>query len=145
MTTSVLSSLKVIARPKIEPKPPVLGKRLKLIEKLEQQKEMAVCMIENRRFEAFRDKKVKNPETGEVTVQRRPTSVRPWYYDSDDHYYLEVKVNNKPIELQKGKPAIDVGDKAKLPEVIETIIKATESGELDEFLLKPAVPKRAKQ
>ena len=145
MTTSVLSSLKVIARPKIEPTPPVLGKRLKLIEKLEQQKEMAVCMIENRRFEAFRDKKVKNPETGEVTVQRRPTSVRPWYYDSDDHYYLEVKVNNKPIELQKGKPAIDVGDKAKLPEVIETIIKATESGELDEFLLKPAVPKRAKQ
>ena len=62
MTTSVLSSLKVIARPKIEPKPPVLGKRLKLIEKLEQQKEMAVCMIENRRFEAFRDKKVKNPD-----------------------------------------------------------------------------------
>ncbi|MFC3095246.1 hypothetical protein DRW07_15425 [Alteromonas sediminis] len=145
MTTSVLSSLKVIARPKIEPKPPVLGKRLKLIEKLEQQKEMAVCMIENRRFEAFRDKKVKNPETGEVTVQRRPTTVRPWYYDSDDHYYLEVKVNNKPIELQKGKPSIDIGDKAKLPEVIDTIIKATESGELDEFLLKPAVPKKAKQ
>ena len=145
MTTSVLSSLKVIARPKIEPKPPVLGKRLKLIEKLEQQKEMAVCMIENRRFEAFRDKKVKNPETGEVTIQRRPTTVRPWYYDSDDHYYLEVKVNNKPIDLQKGKPAIDIGDKAKLPEVIDTIIKATESGELDEFLLKPAVPKKAKQ
>ncbi|GAC13747.1 DUF6641 family protein [Aliiglaciecola lipolytica] len=144
MTTSVLSSLKVIARPKIEPKPPVLGKRLKLIEKLEQQKEMAVCMIENRRFEAFRDKKVKNPETGEVTVQRRPTTVRPWYYESDDHYYLEVKVNNKPIELQKGKPSIDIGDKAKLPEVIDTIIKATESGELDEFLLKPAVPKKAK-
>lgn len=145
MTTSVLSSLKVIARPKIEPKPPVLGKRLRLIEKLEQQKEMAVCMIENRRFEAFRDKKVKNPETGEVTVQRRPTSVRPWYYDSDEHYYLEVKVNNKPIDIQKGKPAIDVGDKAKLPEVIDTIIKATESGELDEFLLKPAMQKKAKQ
>ena len=145
MTTSVLSSLKVIARPKIEPKPPVLGKRLRLIEKLEQQKEMAVCMMENRRFEAFRDKKVKNPETGEVTVQRRPTTVRPWYYDSDDHYYLEVKVNNKPIDIQKGKPAIDVGDKAKLPEVIDTIIKATESGELDDFLLKPAVLKKAKQ
>ena len=53
-------------------------------------------------------------------------------------------MNNKPIELQKGKPAIDVGDKAKLPEVIETIIKATESGELAEFLLKPAVQKKTK-
>ena len=143
MTTSVLSSLKVIARPKIEPKPPVLGKRLKLIEKLEQQKEMAVCMIENRRFEAFRDKKVKNPETGEVTVQRRPTSVRPWYYDSEGHYYLEIKVNNKSIELQKDKHAIDVGDKAKLPQLIDTIIKATEKGELDSFLLAPPTAKKA--
>ena len=32
MTTSVLSTLKVIARPKIEHKPPVIGKRMKLIE-----------------------------------------------------------------------------------------------------------------
>ena len=54
-------------------------------------------------------------------------------------------MNNKPIDIQKGKPAIDVGDKAKLPEVIDTIIKATESGELDDFLLKPAVLKKAKQ
>lgn len=144
MTTSVLSSLKVIARPKIEPKPPVIGKRTKLIDKLEQQKEMAQCLIENKRFEAFRDKKVKNPETGEVTVQRRPTTIRPWYYDSDGYYYLEVKVNNKPIELQKGKPAIDVGEKAQLPEVIDTIIQAVEKGELDDALLKPAVPKKPK-
>ena len=92
MSTSVLSSLKVIARPKIEPKPPVIGKRLKLIERLEQQKEMAQCLIDNKRFEAFKEKKVKNPETGEITTQRRPTTVRPWYYDSDEHYYIEIKV-----------------------------------------------------
>ncbi|RPH23290.1 MAG: hypothetical protein CBB67_000975 [Alteromonadaceae bacterium TMED7] len=139
MTTSVLSSLKVIARPKIEPKPPVIGKRMKLIEKLEQQQELATCMIEKRPFEAYREKLVKDPETGERKKQRRQINVRPWYYDSDGHYYLEVKVNNKPIELQQGKPAIDVGDKAKLPEVIETIIKATEKGELDAFL----IPKNA--
>ena len=66
MTTSTLSSLKVIARPKIEPKPPVLGKRLKLIEKLEQQKEMAQCLIDNKRFEAFKQKRIKDSETGEV-------------------------------------------------------------------------------
>ena len=142
MSTSVLSSLKVIARTKIEPKPPVIGKRLKLIERLEQQKEMAQCLIDNKRFEAFKEKKVKNPETGEITTQRRPTTVRPWYYDSDEHYYIEIKVGNKPIELQKGKPAIDVGDKAKLPEIIDTVIQAIEKGELDSALLKPAVPKK---
>ena len=142
MTTSVLSSLKVIARPKIEPKPPVIGKRMKLIEKLEQQQELATCMIEKRPFEAYREKLVKDPETGERKKQRRQINVRPWYYDSDGHYYLEVKINNKPIELQQGKPAIDVGDKTKLPEVIETIIKATENGELDAFLLSSSKPKK---
>lgn len=141
MTTSLLSSLKVIGRPNIEQKPPVLRKRLKLLDKLEQQKEMAVCMLENRRFEAFREKRVKDPETGDVSFQRRPTTIRPWYYDSNGHYYLEVKVQNKPVELQKGKPAIDVGDKEQLPNVIDTVIKAVEHGELDNFLLPPAAQK----
>tara|TARA_Y100000310_G_C20694819_1_gene824863 strand:+ start:1188 stop:1649 length:462 start_codon:yes stop_codon:yes gene_type:complete len=142
MTTSVLSTLKVIARPKIEHKPPVIGKRMKLIEKLEQQQELATCMIEKRPFEAYREKMVKDPVTGERKKQRRQVTVRPWYYDSDGHYYLEIKVNNKSIELQKDKHAIDVGDKAKLPELIDTIIKATEKGELDSFLLAPPTPKK---
>ena len=137
MTTSVLSSLKVTARPKLESKPPVIGKRMKLIEKLEQQHEIATCMIERRPFEAYREKMVKDPETGERKKERRQISVRPWYYDSDGHFYLEIKVNNKPIELDAGKPAIDVGEASKIPETIATVIMAVESGELDSFLLTP--------
>jgi hypothetical protein len=139
MTTSLLSSLKVTARPKIEPKLPIIGKRMKLIEKLEQQQEMATCMLENKPFEAFREKMVKDAVTGERTKQRRAVSIKPWYYDSDGHYFLEVKVNNKPIDIQTGKPAIDVGDKADLPKTIETIILAVEQGELDSFITAKAV------
>jgi hypothetical protein len=147
MSTPLLSSLKVTARPKIEPKAPIIGKRMKLIEKLEQQQEMATCMIEKRPFEAFREKMVKDPETGERSKQRRAVSVKPWYYDSDGHYFLEVKVNNKPIDIQQGKPAIDIGDKTELPNTIETIIHAVEKGELDKFLLAPRAKstKKAKQ
>ena len=138
MTTSVLSSLKVTARPKLESKPPVIGKRMKLIEKLEQQQEMATCMIERRPFEAYREKVVKDPETGERKKERRQITVRPWYYDSDGHFYLEVKVNKKPIEFDTGKPAIDVGEASKIPETIATVIQAVEKGELDTYLLAPA-------
>ncbi len=133
--TNVLSSLKVIARPEIAPKPPVLGKRMKLIEKLEQQLALAECMLEGREFEAFKDRSVKDPETGERKKVQRRYVVRPWYYDNDNHYYFEVRVSNKPIELQKGCPAIDVGEKAKLLEVIKVVIDAVEKGELDEQLL----------
>lgn len=148
MSNSLLSSLKVTARPTIEKKPPIVGKRMKLIEKLEQQQEMATCMLGGKPFEAYREKMVKNPETGERTKQRRAITVKPWYYHSDGHYFLEVRVNNKPIDLQQGKPAIDVGDKAELPNVIDTIIKAVEKGELDSYLSVPrtkVAPKAKKE
>ena len=83
---------------------------------------------------------MKDPVTGERTKQRRAVSVKPWYYDSDGHYFLEVKVNNKPIDIQAGKPAIDVGDKTDLPKTIETVIQAVEKGELDTFILAKITP-----
>lgn len=140
MTTSVLSSLKVTARPEIKKQPPILNKRMKLIDRLEQQKELAICMLENKPFVAYKEKMVKDPETGERTKQRRQVTIRPWYYDTEGHYFLEVKIGIKPIELQKGKPAIDVGDKAKLPDTIDTLISAVEKGEFDTFLLPPTKP-----
>ncbi|AAN56861.1 hypothetical protein HRJ35_20730 [Shewanella oneidensis MR-1] len=142
--TTVLSSLKVIARPEIAPKPPVLGKRMKLLDKLDQQLSLAECMIEGREFEAYKERSVKDPETGERKKIRRRYIVRPWFYDSNEHYYFEVRISNKPIELEKGCPAIDVGEKANLPAVIKVVINAVEKGELDEQLLAP-VPKIGKK
>ncbi|MDI5833421.1 MULTISPECIES: hypothetical protein [Shewanella] len=144
--TTVLSSLKVIARPEIAPKPPVLGKRMKLLDKLDQQLSLAECMIEGREFEAYKERSVKDPETGERKKIRRRYIVRPWFYDSNEHYYFEVRISNKPIELEKGCPAIDVGEKANLPAVIKVVIDAVEKGELDEQLLAPApkIGKKAK-
>ena len=147
--TTVLSSLKVIARPEIAPKPPVLGKRMKLLDKLDQQLSLAECMIEGREFEAYKERSVKDPETGERKKIRRRYIVRPWFYDSNEHYYFEIKVGLKTLELEKGKAAIDVGKKEDLPTVISTIIKAVESGELDAQILqlspaKPPKPPKAK-
>ena len=146
---SILSSLKVIARPKIEPKPPILGKRLKLIEKLDEQQAMAQAMLDGQAYEAYKDKKVKDPDTGERKTVRTRKAVRPWYFDDNEHYYFEIKVGLKTLELEKGKAAIDVGKKEDLPTVISTIIKAVESGELDAQILqlspaKPPKPPKAK-
>lgn len=133
--TTLLSTLKIIDRPKIDAKPPILGKRMKLIDRLEEQLAMAKAMLDKTPFEAFREKSVKDPETGERKTIRKRRSVRPWYYDSNEHYYIEIKVGLKAIELEKGKTAIDVGAKEKLPDVINTIIQAVEKGELDTHIL----------
>ena len=142
--TTLLSTLKVIDRPKIEAKPPILGKRMKLIDRLEEQLAMVKAMLDKTPFEAFREKSVKDPETGERKTIRKSRSVRPWYYDSKEHYYIEIKVGLKAIELEKGKTAIDVGPKDKLLDVIGTIIKVVEKGELDTHILALSPPKVSK-
>ncbi|MCH8493900.1 MAG: hypothetical protein LAT53_11770 [Idiomarina sp.] len=146
--TNVLSSLKVIARPKIEPKPPILAKRLRLIEKLDEQLAMVQAMLDGQPYEAYKDKTITDPETGERKTVRKRKTVRAWYFDDKDHYYFEIKVGVKTLELDKGKAAIDVGKSEDLPAVIETVIKAVEAGELDTQILQlsPAKPpKQAKQ
>jgi hypothetical protein len=148
--TSILSSLKVIARPKIEPKPPIIGKRLRLIEKLDEQLAIAQAMLDGQPFEAYREKKVTDPETGEKKVVRKRKAVRPWYFDDKEHYFFEIRVGFKAMEIDKGKTAIDVGDKTQLPTVINAIIKAVEAGELDQQIIqskpeKPSKPKEPKK
>ena len=148
--TSILSSLKVIARPKIEPKPPIISKRLRLIEKLDEQLAIAQAMLDGQPFEAYREKKVTDPETGEKKVVRKRKAVRPWYFDDKEHYFFEIRVGFKAMEIDKGKTAIDVGDKTQLPVVINAIIKAVEAGELDQQIIqskpeKPSKPKEPKK
>jgi len=54
----------------------------------------------------------------------------------------------KPIEFEKGKPAIAVQSLDKLPSVIDTLITAVRNGELDQQFAeasKHANPRKAKR
>jgi len=135
MTTNLLSSLKAIARPEIVSKPPVLAKRMKLIERLEEQSAMAVALRDKQPFTAFKDKTVTDKDSGEKSVIKVPRKIRPWYFENSGHYYFEVKFGGTSWEIEPNKPTIDVGDLTNLPEVIKIIISAAEKGELDDYLL----------
>lgn len=137
MKKTILSSLRVIARPEKSNTPSIDSKRLKLIKRLEQQKELAICRAANKPFTVTKDKWETDKQTGERTRVRREVAVRPWFYDNNGHYFLEVKVGIKTIELEKGKHAIEVGALEKLPDIIETVIRAVEAGELDRYLTLP--------
>jgi len=135
MTTNLLSSLKAIARPEIVSKPPVLAKRMKLIERLEEQSAMAVALRDKQPFTAFKDKTITDKDSGEKSVIKVPRKIRPWYFENSGHYYFEVKFGGTSWEIEPNKPTIDVGDLANLSEVIKIIISAAEKGELDSYLL----------
>jgi hypothetical protein len=146
MTKSLLSSLKVIARPENTKTNPMAAKREKLLRKLNQQKEMALCFVNDEVFTAYKEKWDKDPETGEKIKVKVPKKVSPWYYQQNNTFFFEVRYANKPLELQEGLQAIEVGAKTNLLPTINTVIEAVISGELDALLpIKTKVAKTNKK
>jgi hypothetical protein len=62
-------------------------------------------------------------------VSRRP---RAWFWTADDgKVYINLRYGNRVIEIEKGKSAIEVGERRQLVAVIEALKQAVAAGELD--------------
>lgn len=69
-------------------------------------------------------------------------AIKPWWrVDGTGKVFMSIQFGGKPLEFEKGKAAIAVPTKDKLPEIIETLITAVRAGELD-ALLKQASEQR---
>ncbi len=124
----VLKSLSFTAMPKTVGDP-VLSRRAKFIEKLEEQKRLLDDPAYIRTVQRM----------AEVDGQKQPVvlrqKVRPWWKsDPAGAVLMTVKFGSKAIEFEKGKAAIVVPAKDKLPTIINMLIEAVRAGELDEML-----------
>ncbi|PKI12947.1 DUF6641 family protein [Colwellia sp. 12G3] len=140
MTKSLLSKLKVTIRPESTKANPLLSKRERLLTKLDQQRKMALCYVNDEVYTVYKEKWANDQETGERTKTRIAKNVRPWFYKRNNCYFFEVRYANKPMELSKGMHAIEVGDKTNLLTTIDTVIEAVVAGELDTVLTANAKP-----
>ena len=138
MSKSLLSSLKLAKRPESARKNPLVRRREKLLAKLAEQKAMATALMNDEPCTIYRDKWTTNEETGERETKRVAKQVKPWFYQSNNQYYFEVRNGYKAIEIQAGLHAIEVGDQANLLPIIETIIEAVLAGEFDKALTPEA-------
>ena len=109
---------------------PVMRRRARLIERLEQQK--ALCADPN--FHLTVQRWVKGEDGNKQLVNKSKRIKRWWRTDPSGMTSLIVRHGAKPLEFVAGKPAIAVGDKSKLPEVIEQLITAARAGEVDNIL-----------
>lgn len=138
----VLKSLALTVMPK-RTNDPVLLRRAKIIGKLEEQ--MILLKDPNYNRTSQRWKNV-NGEKQLVSKQQR---VRPWWRtDASGQIVMSIKYGTKPIEFEKGKAGIAVPSKERLANVIETLITAVRSGELDDILTsasgqRPFIKKKA--
>ena len=112
---------------------PKLVRRQRLIDRLEDQKRLAAdptFIPVDRRWK-------KNPD-GSKSIFDHYRRIKPWWTtDAAGTVVLTVKAGLKVLEFEKGKPGIAVGPLDRLESVLDTLIAATQAGELDRFLEPP--------
>jgi hypothetical protein len=134
---SALKSLTFTTLPKIGANP-TLDRRTNMIARLEEQKLLLNDSNYTRTVRTWVKK------DGQLTPIDKQQRVLPWWrVNADRSYVFFVRVGSKPIEFEKGKNAIVVPSLDKLPVVINILIAAVRSGELDAQLAQAKKPPTA--
>ena len=129
---SNLKSLTLCVAPTNGTENPIIHKRQKLIERLEQQRQLA----QDPSFTITAKRSIKHPD-GTRSVTERQRRVKAWWRTDDrGSVVLTLRVGFRVIELEKGKTGILVGSMEQLPEVIGLIMAAVRDGELDHHFTK---------
>jgi hypothetical protein len=132
MSTSILNSLKLTAARKSRALPDVVKRRNKLLQKLAEQRDLAAALQQGQHYAPKRLRSLRDEDTGARIVKEVAVRIKPWFWTGEKgETLLAINYGSRQIELQKGKSAIDVGDAANLVSVLETVITAVKSGELD--------------
>jgi hypothetical protein len=108
---------------------PTIDRRIRVIERLEEQKKLLGDPSYKRTFRTMVKK------DGEKTMVEQQQRVKPWWRVAPNGTYVFfIRSGFKPLEFEKGKSGIAVPSLEKLPGVIDTLIAAVRGGELDEQL-----------
>ena len=125
---AVLKSLTFLALPQVGANP-IIDRRSRVIERLEEQKRLLADPNHKRTIRTTVKK------DGEKSTVEKLHRVLPWWrMTQNGSYVFFIKASQKPVEFEKGKAAIAVPSLDKLPGLIDTLIAAVRSGELDEQL-----------
>lgn len=128
---SALNSLKLTATKKSGAVNPTVFRRLKLIQKIGDQLDLAKAQAEGNTFTSKRLKTIKDGDGNSQTVEVSK-KVRPWWFPTENgKIALNVRYGARLVELAKGKTAVEVASINELIPTLAVLKKAIEAGELD--------------
>ena len=113
-------------------KSPTIMRRAKLTGKIQAQISLAKAVVAGDVFTAKRVKFVTDQESGDRKPVEISTRVKPWWFSTPaGKLVLALRYGAKPLEISKGKNAIEVADMDDLIATLEVIKEAAHAGELD--------------
>jgi capsid portal protein len=126
----LLKSLKLVHYEHSTHRNPRLHRRHKLLAKLAEQIELA----QDSAYQPTKTQFVADAEGNMQQVQRSKRIRRWWNVKADGTVQLTIRYGSKPLELAKGKNAVEIASEAELVGTLEQIRAAVEQGELDELI-----------
>lgn len=124
---------------------PFQATRNKFLKALQQQIEVVKAAIDGKQLLVSRVKVVKK-EDGTTERVKGESPVRGWFKEAaDGRLLVSLKISNKPVELQKGKPNIVVSKLQEVVGVFEDAVKAVNAGEMDKFITASVAARAAKK
>jgi hypothetical protein len=118
----------------------ITARRQKLIVKLEEQQKVLEHHIKREQYTVNRPKWMQNNHGERVLVQKQHI-IRPWFFERDGGYYLQVKYGTRILSVDGVHNAIFVEVISDLSGVLSELIAATEAGELDIAIAAALKPK----
>ena len=118
----------------------ITARRQKLIVKLEEQQKVLEHHIKGEQYTVNRPKWMQNNH-GERALVQKQLIIRPWFFERDGGYYLQVKYGTRILSVDGVHNAIFVEAIFDLNGVLSGLITATETGELDAAIVQALKPK----
>ena len=138
MTSLKTLTFKTIERNRRESE--IIARRHKLIVKLEEQQKVLEHHVKSEKYTVTRPKWMRNNHGERVLVQKQRV-IRPWFFERDGGYYLQVKYGTRILSVNGVHNAIFVEAISDLNRVLTELITAIEAGELDAAIAQALKPK----
>lgn len=132
---TIMAKLKTSDKERISSREPAEQRlRRKLIERLEEQKELVTSELEGKHYVKTQTKFVHNSDTGETNRIEVPKRIKRWFWkEPDGTVCMKLFYGSSTLNLGENS-TIEAKGLDKLPSVIGTVVEAIEAGELDEAL-----------
>ena len=138
MTSLKTLTFKTIERNRRESE--ITARRQKLIVKLEEQQKVLEHHVKGEHYVVTRPKWMQN-DRGERALVQKQRVIRPWFFERDGGYYLQVKYGTRILSLDGVHNAIFMDAISDLSGVLSKLIADTEAGELDAAIAQALKPK----
>lgn len=109
---------------------PVQDRRNKFLTAIEEQKQVWSAQLKGQQHAANKLRWVKN-ERGERALVNVTRPVKPWFFQQQDQWYLQLRYGARIVLLDGQNNAVCVKSLKEVGDALDTVAAAVKAGELD--------------